>query len=548
MEPLSARVEREGPLPVHDAVGWAVRLAKRVEELHRLGVAHGGVSANIVLSEGVACRGRGVLGDVRQAASRPAYHSPERHQGRGISPADDTWGAAVTLYLLITGRLPFEGTTTHEIAQHIASTAPAPLAVFDAGDDVLQGILDRFLLRKLSSRTTSMSAFRQALEQWSPHAAQLPPLEEGEEESLADFDDDDDDEEIATVMRDFGDVRARLAELGAMQKPPPGPPGPPPSAPEPRPVPTPGVRAPLPSAPGMRGPAPSRPGMRPPMPSSPGMRAPMPNAPGMPPAATSQPGYGVSSAPASHPGMPPRIQEPPAPSQPGGAVPYDIDDEDSDEEGATMLMDTESQDVHAAIEAALTGGTEHKPPPGWPGAAEPGGEPEGGQGTIALADVGMDFSDVPDPTGGEEPVRADAPPAAGPSPIRAAPPGFDPMADRPRFDATAAFPEGMPLPMAGDEASALPSAPGGGSFGEPAAGPPSLGMGTGATPGGAPPAAGPPGDHPPVPPPEMFIPEPEASGGGLRVALIAASIVLLLVVTAVVLLWLDRSGTIDLGI
>ena len=63
-----------------------------------LGVAHGGLSAHVVLSDSGSCFGRGMLGDVRHAATRPAYHSPERHDGEGISPADDTWAIAVTLY------------------------------------------------------------------------------------------------------------------------------------------------------------------------------------------------------------------------------------------------------------------------------------------------------------------------------------------------------------------------------------------------------------------------------------------------------------------
>ena len=290
MEPLSARIEREGPLSVHDAVGWAVRLAKRVEELHRLGVAHGGVSANIILSEGPACQGRGILGDVRQAASRPSYHCPERHEGRGISPADDTWGGAVTLYFMLTGRMPFDGTTSEELRNAIARSSPPPLAVFGAGDDALQTILDRFLARSLAHRTTNMGAFRMSLEQWYPPAAALQPLEEGEDESLTDF--DEDDEELATVMRDFSDVREQLKLMGAGRpgRPAPARRGP---APAPRPVPTPGVRAPAASSSGNppTGMVPvagaSSPGMRPPIGSSPGMmsggvgaRPPMPSQPG----------------------------------------------------------------------------------------------------------------------------------------------------------------------------------------------------------------------------------------------------------------------------
>jgi len=525
-------------------VGWAVRLAKRVEELHRLGVAHGGVSANIILSDGPSCQGRGVLGDVRQAASRPSYHSPERHEGRGISPADDTWGAAVTLYLLLTGRMPFEGTTPDELRSRIASTPPPPLAVFDAGDDALQAVLDRFLARSLAHRTTNMGAFRQALEQWYPPAGALQPLEEGEDDSLTDF--DEDDEDVATVMRDFSDVRAQLKNMGAMRPSPQRPRGP---APAPRPVPTPGVRVPQASSSGMRPPIASSPGIPAARGSSPGM---MDRGVGARPPIPSQPGYEPAAAPpalGSSPGMAP----PPAGSSPGMPPAYDLDDDDSEGEGATVLMDTSAQDVHAAIEAALSGETSGAPP-GWPDADD---EPDEGQRTIGLAEAGLDFSELPDPTGGEEPIRAGAttparPPPGG-SPFRPAPPGFDPTQDSPADDqplaATMAFPDGMEIPgLAPPPGEGAPGAPPHGPGGyDPGIGGPVDGLAppNGPSVGDAPPAEGP---AAPVPPPQMYVPEVDESGGGLRTALAVASVILLLVVIGVVLLWLDRSGTIDLPI
>ncbi len=64
METLAALVERDGPLNELDAVGWVIRLAKRLEELHRLGVAHGGVGDELRLvgAEGEQCDPLQVLG------------------------------------------------------------------------------------------------------------------------------------------------------------------------------------------------------------------------------------------------------------------------------------------------------------------------------------------------------------------------------------------------------------------------------------------------------------------------------------------------------
>ena len=265
-----------------------------------------------------------------------------------------------------------------------------------------------------------------------------------------------------------------------------------------------------------------------------GSRAPMP----------SQPGAPAPAPEPSHPGFAPSGAHSPQPLAPAASAPYDIADDDSDEEGATLLMDTAAEDVHKAIEAALSGATAG-PPPGWPGHDDD--EPEGGQRTIGLAEAGLDFSDVPDPTGGEAPLRPGAPPVAG-SPFRPAPAGFDPTKDlgdnAPQLDATMAFPEGAPMP--GFDEGPLAGPPHGAGF-DPGAGsavggytpPAQPGTGVAVDPGGAP---------APVPPPQMYVPEVEDSGGGLRTALIVASVILVLVVIGVVVLWLDRSGTIDLPI
>ena len=77
------------------------------------------------------------------------------------------------------------------------AAAPAPLAVFDVGDDALQAILDRFLARVMQQRVVQTAALRDALSRWKHGAsvAHLPPLEDGVDDSYGDFDDDDDDEE-----------------------------------------------------------------------------------------------------------------------------------------------------------------------------------------------------------------------------------------------------------------------------------------------------------------------------------------------------------------
>ena len=149
METLADRIARDGPVHELDAIGWAIRLAKRIEALHQLGVAHGSVSPACILTAGQDRNARAYLADVQHTTPTPAYQSPERIMGGNISMADDVWALASTLYALLTGQSPFAGSSDAEVRQRILAASPAPLAVFDVGDDDLQHILDRSFARDM---------------------------------------------------------------------------------------------------------------------------------------------------------------------------------------------------------------------------------------------------------------------------------------------------------------------------------------------------------------------------------------------------------------
>jgi Protein kinase domain len=195
VETLDDRIARDGPVKELDAVGWAIRLAKRLEALHSLGVAHGSVSPACILTSGADRTSRAYIADVQLTTSSLAFQSPERVLGGDLSPADDTWAVACTLYTALTGTSPFAGANDSETKQKILGGSPAPLAVFDVGDDDLQHILDNALLRELTERTSTVTALRRSLEEWHPDpgVGALSPLD--------DDDASEGDEDMRTVMR-----------------------------------------------------------------------------------------------------------------------------------------------------------------------------------------------------------------------------------------------------------------------------------------------------------------------------------------------------------
>ena len=215
METLDDRIARDGPIKELDAVGWAIRLAKRLEALHSLGVAHGSVSPACILTAGADRTSRAYIADVQHTSSTVAFQSPERVLGGDLSPADDTWAVACTLYSALTGTSPFAGANDAETKQKILGGQPAPLAVYDVGDDDLQHILDTALLREPGRRTATVTALRNALEEWHPDpgVGALSPLDDDDDDS------EGEDEDMRTVMR------AAPAFLSApVRKPAPAPP------------------------------------------------------------------------------------------------------------------------------------------------------------------------------------------------------------------------------------------------------------------------------------------------------------------------------------
>ncbi|MGK3969498.1 hypothetical protein WMF38_34070 [Sorangium sp. So ce118] len=180
METLAARIARAGPLPDRDAVGWVVRLAKRIEKLHARGTVHGRLSAACVVMEGEPCASRGWLSDPLATPAFVSYRSPERAAGEGPSRQDDTWALAVTLYVSLSGRLPFPAESDRELRRLQSAGAAPRVTPPGAAGDALWLVLEQALARDPKQRIAEVAALRRALEAARPGdgVEALPPLDE----------------------------------------------------------------------------------------------------------------------------------------------------------------------------------------------------------------------------------------------------------------------------------------------------------------------------------------------------------------------------------
>gem|GEM_PF-6339721 len=129
----------DGPIPPDQAVGWLREICAAVEYAHQCGVIHRDLKpANVLVDR----HGRMRVGDFGIASRRdgeqrltlegdllgtPAYMSPEQVRGTtDIGPASDVHALGAILYQMLTGVLPFQGSTATVLNQILKSEPVRP--------------------------------------------------------------------------------------------------------------------------------------------------------------------------------------------------------------------------------------------------------------------------------------------------------------------------------------------------------------------------------------------------------------------------------------
>ena len=153
-EPLDAKLLREKALTWDKAIEITMQVARGLKHAHEHGLIHRDIKpANILLTkDGVAkILDLGLsknIGDAEQsfatqtgvAMGTPHYISPEQARGdKGIDGRTDIYSLGATVYHLVTGQTPFQGSTAAMIMmQHLTAQLPNPQ---DIQDDIPDGIV-----------------------------------------------------------------------------------------------------------------------------------------------------------------------------------------------------------------------------------------------------------------------------------------------------------------------------------------------------------------------------------------------------------------------
>jgi len=163
-ETLKAKNAREGPLPMEEAMGYAVQIAEGLAKAHAAGIIHRDVKpANVIVTE----EGRVKIVDfglartvdqsdltrTGQTLGTVAYMSPEQARGETVDEQTDIWSLGALLYEMLTGRRPFRGMRPEVVIYSILNEDPAPLS--ECRPEVspaLTAVVDRCLTKDPADR------------------------------------------------------------------------------------------------------------------------------------------------------------------------------------------------------------------------------------------------------------------------------------------------------------------------------------------------------------------------------------------------------------
>jgi serine/threonine protein kinase len=162
-ESLEERMDRDGLIAPVDVVIIMQQMLSALAAAHQAGIVHRDLKpANVflvregehfyakLLDFGLARRDQK---NVTRIAGTPDYISPEHARGRPAGPQSDLYSLGVMAFKMLTGQLPFTGSSPMEVMeQHVHSAPPAPSEVNPEVPQVLSELILRLLEKDPKAR------------------------------------------------------------------------------------------------------------------------------------------------------------------------------------------------------------------------------------------------------------------------------------------------------------------------------------------------------------------------------------------------------------
>jgi len=162
-EALEQLMQREGKVPAGDAVVILEQVLSALSAAHEAGVVHRDLKpANVFLVKegnlfyaklldfGLARRNQQ---NVTRIAGTPDYISPEHARGRPAGPPADLYAFGILCFHMLTGQLPFIGTTPMEVMEkHVHMAPPVPHEINKAIPKALSELILKLLAKEPGER------------------------------------------------------------------------------------------------------------------------------------------------------------------------------------------------------------------------------------------------------------------------------------------------------------------------------------------------------------------------------------------------------------
>ena len=173
-ETLQQRIAR-GPLPVAEAVGIAVQIARGLAKAHARGIVHRDIKpSNVFVTDDGVVKildfGIAKLADVTLTGSGAgpqgtlAYMSPEQLLGARVNHRTDIWSLGVVLFEMLTATRPFRGDDSVSVRASILDAHPvAPSTERRDVPAALDRVVSRALARSPDARYESATALERDL-------------------------------------------------------------------------------------------------------------------------------------------------------------------------------------------------------------------------------------------------------------------------------------------------------------------------------------------------------------------------------------------------
>lgn len=170
---MSKYLQTNGPLNEDLTIHFFTLILDSIGFLHKKGILHLDIKpSNIMVTSdlGIKILDLGISAKVsegepmKKKCGSPSFMAPEQINGEKLGTYTDIYQIGVTLYNMITGKLPFNGSTQKEIFDKICNQPfPQLNDSSEYANESLQAVIDKAIQKKGENRYKSCEEYKEAL-------------------------------------------------------------------------------------------------------------------------------------------------------------------------------------------------------------------------------------------------------------------------------------------------------------------------------------------------------------------------------------------------